>query len=82
MAAQARRMAIRCTGYTLRWADTLLKVQIESDGTRFRAGEGTTYLLDGVPVSGEAPRPMDGGTRRMAIRWTMYTGFARVFAFA
>lgn len=56
------------TGYTLRWADTLLKVQIESDGTRFRAGEGTTYLLDGVPVSGEAPRPMDGGTHLLTIQ--------------
>ena len=56
------------TGYTLRWADTLLKVQIESDGTRFRAGEGTAYLLDGVPVSGAAPRPMDGGTHHLTIR--------------
>ena len=56
------------TGYTLRWADTLLKVQIESDGTRFRAGEGTTYLLDDVPVSGAALRPIDGGTHHLMIR--------------
>lgn len=56
------------TGYTLRWADTLLKVQIESDGTHFRAGEGTTYLLDGIPITGKAPRPMDGGTHRLVIR--------------
>lgn len=56
------------TGYTLRWADTLLKVQIESDGIRFRAGEGTTYLLDGVPVSGTALRLIDGGTHHLTIR--------------
>lgn len=56
------------TGYTLRWADTLLKVQIESDGIRFRAGEGTAYLLDSVPVSGVVPRPMDGGSHHLTIR--------------
>ena len=56
------------TGYTLRWADTLLKVQIESDGTQFRAGGGTTYLLDDVPVSGAALRPIDGGTHHLTIR--------------
>lgn len=56
------------TGYTLRWADTLLKVQIESDGIRFRAGEGTAYLLDSVPVSGVVSRPMDGGSHHLTIR--------------
>lgn len=56
------------TGYTLRWADTFLKVQIESDGTRFRAGEGTSYLLDDVPISAATSRPMDGGTHRLTIR--------------
>lgn len=56
------------TGYTLRWADTLLKVQIESDGTQFRAGGGTTYLLDDVSVSGAALRPIDGGTHHLTIR--------------
>lgn len=55
-------------GYTLRWADTFLKVQIESDGTRFRAGDGTSCLLDDVPVSGAAPRPMDGGVHHLTIR--------------
>ena len=67
-AAPVLRPGEMVTGYTLRWADTLLKVQIESDGTRFRAGEGTRYLLDGVPVSGAATRPMDGGTHRLTIR--------------
>lgn len=67
-AAPVLRPGEMVTGYTLRWADTLLKVQIESDGTRFRAGEGTTYLLDDVPVSGATPRPMDGGTHRLIIR--------------
>ena len=56
------------TGYTLRWADTLLKVQIESSGTRFRAGEGTEYLLDSVPVSGAVHMPMDGGIHCLTIR--------------
>lgn len=67
-AAPVLRPGQTATGFTLRWADTLLKVQIESDGTRFRAGEGTAYLLDGVPVSSAAPRPRDGGTHRLTIR--------------
>lgn len=67
-AAPVLRPGQTATGCTIQWADTLLKVQIESDGTRFRAGEGTRYLLDDVPVSGAAPRPMDGGTHRLTIR--------------
>lgn len=56
------------TRYTIQWADTLLKVQIESNGTRFRAGQGTLYLLDGSPVSSAALSPGDGGTHRLTIR--------------
>lgn len=56
------------TCYTLHLADTSLEVQIESDGTRFRAGRETTRILDGEAVSGGLPIPRDGKTHRLTIR--------------
>lgn len=58
----------RRTAYQLRLADTLLRVEIEGDGSRFRAGTDSVYLLDGTPVAPGAPRPRDGGTHHLAIR--------------
>ncbi|MGM9538061.1 MAG: GH36-type glycosyl hydrolase domain-containing protein [Candidatus Onthomonas sp.] len=55
-------------GYTIHLADTTIVVEIVSDGTRFRTGEQTEYLLDGESVSSVIPRPQDGGTHRLLIR--------------
>ena len=55
-------------GYTLQLADTLLKVEIISEQSRFRSGMDTAYFLDGVPVSSAVPRPGDGRAHRLTIR--------------
>ena len=54
--------------YTIRLADSRLKVDVVSDGRRFRTGPDTTYVLDGAPASGVINYPRDGGTHSMVIR--------------
>lgn len=54
--------------YTVRLGDTTLQVEITGEGGRFRAGTGTTFLLDGAPVSAAVPRPGDGKSHILSIR--------------
>lgn len=54
--------------YSIQLADTLLKVGIISENSRFRADKDTSYLLDGVPVPPTVPRPRDGREHRLTIR--------------
>lgn len=54
--------------YTIRLADSRLKVEVVSDGRRFRTGPDTTYVLDGAPASGVINYPRDGGAHSMVIR--------------
>lgn len=54
--------------YTVRLGATTLQVEITGEGGRFRAGTGTTFLLDGAPVSAAVPRPGDGKSHILSIR--------------
>lgn len=55
-------------GYTIQLADTLLKVEITSDGQSFRTGTNASFMLDGRPVDRTISRPRDGKTHTLAIR--------------
>lgn len=37
-----------------------VRVEVYSDGSRFRAKDGTRYLLDGVAVGSTIPKPQSG----------------------
>lgn len=54
--------------YSIQLADTLLKIGVISENSRFRADKDTSYLLDGVPVPPTVPRPRDGREHRLTIR--------------
>ncbi|MCD8384948.1 MAG: glycosyl transferase [Clostridiales bacterium] len=54
--------------YTLNLLQTTIEVEIVSDGTRFRTGDETEYLLDGTPAGQRIPIPTDGAIHRIWIR--------------
>ncbi|MCD7857610.1 MAG: glycosyl transferase, partial [Clostridiales bacterium] len=54
--------------YTINLLQTTTMVEIVSDGTRFRTGPETEYLLDGAPAGQTVPLLRDGGTHRILIR--------------
>lgn len=46
--------------YTVNLENCSIRVEIRSDGSRFRAGEQTCYELDGETVGNVIPRPTEG----------------------
>lgn len=46
--------------YTVNLENCKIRVEIHSDGSRFRAGENTRYALDGKPSAYRIPRPTQG----------------------
>lgn len=53
--------------YTVRLADSTLRVEVESDGRRFRTGPETVYALDGAAVPARIPA-LSGGEHHLQIR--------------
>ena len=54
--------------YTLRLADGTIRVEIEDENGRSRAGKGSVYTLDGAPAGPVIPRPTDGKEHRVKIQ--------------
>lgn len=53
--------------YTVRLADSTLRVEVESDGRRFRTGPETVYSLDGAAAQAQIPA-LSGGAHHLRIQ--------------
>ncbi len=48
------------TAYTMKLGNMTLQIRITAEHGRFRVGENTTWKLDGMPVSSEIAKPLEG----------------------